>query len=83
MERAAAREEAAGLQQDVMHLLGEKQALESSQHHLQELLQRLEAELSALQRKKAVEALEQQSQVGSVSRRSFPAPATGGAPPDS
>lgn len=64
-ERAAAREEAAGLQQDVMRLLGDKQAQESSQRYLQELLQRLEAELSALQREKAAEVLEQQSQVGS------------------
>lgn len=63
-ERAAAREEAAGLQQDVIRLMGEKQALESSKRHLQELLQRLEAELSALRREKAAEALEQHSQVG-------------------
>lgn len=46
-----------------MRLLGEKQALESSQRHLQDLLQRLEAELSVLQREKAAEALEQHSQV--------------------
>lgn len=52
------------LQQDVMRLLGEKQVSESSRRHLQELLQRLEAELSASQREKAAEALEQHSQVG-------------------
>lgn len=63
-ERAAAREETAVLQQDVMRLVGEKQVLESSERHLQELLQRLEAELSLLQREKAAETLEQHSQVG-------------------
>lgn len=47
-----------------MRLLGEKQVLESSERHLQELLQRLEEELSALQKEKAGEALEQHSQVG-------------------
>lgn len=63
-ERALAREETAVLQQDVMRLLGEKQALESSERNLQELLQRLEEELSALQREKDAEAMEQHSQVG-------------------
>lgn len=47
-----------------MRLLGEKQVLESSERHLQELLQRLEAELSTLQKEKAADALEQHSQVG-------------------
>lgn len=52
------------LQQDVMRLLEEKQVLQSSERHLQDLLQRLEAELSTMQREKATEALEQNSQVG-------------------
>lgn len=47
-----------------MRLLGEKQVLESSERHLQELLQRLEEELSALQKENSAEALEQHSQVG-------------------
>lgn len=61
-ERAAAREETARLQQDMMHLLTEKQALESSHSHFQDLCQKLEAELSLLQKEKA-QALEQHSQV--------------------
>lgn len=61
-ERAAAREETARLQQDMMHLLTEKQALESSHSHLQDLCQKLEAELSLLKKEKA-QALEQHSQV--------------------
>lgn len=61
-ERAAAREETAQLQQDMMHLLTEKQALQSSHCHLQDLCKKLEAELSLLQKEKA-EALEQHSQV--------------------
>lgn len=66
MERAAAREETAILQQDVTRLLGEKQVLESSERHLLELVERLEAELSAMQQEKAAEAFEQQSQVGEL-----------------
>lgn len=61
-ERAAAREETARVQQEMMNLLAEKQALESSHSHLQDLCQKLEAELSLLQRENA-EALEQHSQV--------------------
>lgn len=61
-ERAAAREETARVQQEMMNLLAEKQALESSHSHLQDLCQKLEAELSLLQRENA-QALEQHSQV--------------------
>lgn len=45
-----------------MRLLAEKQALESSHGHLQDLFQRLEAERSGLQQEKA-QAQEQHSQV--------------------
>lgn len=62
MERAAAREETARLQQEMMNLLVEKQALEGSHSHLQDLCQKLEAELSLLQKENA-QALEQHSQV--------------------
>lgn len=62
MERAAAREETARVQQEMMNLLAEKQALESSHGHLQDLCQKLEAELSLLQKENA-QALEQHSQV--------------------
>lgn len=62
MERAAAREETARVQQEMMDLLAEKQALESSHSHLQDLCQKLETELSMLQRENA-QALEQHSQV--------------------
>ncbi|XP_034387086.1 rootletin [Cyclopterus lumpus] len=48
MERAAARVETARGQQEMMNLLAEKQALESSYGHSQDLCQRLEAELSLL-----------------------------------
>lgn len=61
-ERAAAREETARVQQEMMNLLAEKQALESSHSHLQILCQKLEAELSLLQKANA-QALEQHSQV--------------------
>lgn len=46
----------------MMDLLAEKQALESSHSHLQDLCQKLEAELSLLQKEKA-QALEKRSQV--------------------
>lgn len=48
MERAAARVETARAQQDMMNMLTEKQALESSYGHSQDLCRRLEAELSLL-----------------------------------
>lgn len=62
MERAAAREETARVQQDMMHLLTEKKSLEGSHSHLQDLCQKLEAELGLL-RKEKTQALEQHSQV--------------------
>lgn len=62
MERAAAREETARVHQEMMNLLAEKQALESSNSHSQDLCQKLEAELSVLQ-KESAQALEQHSQV--------------------
>lgn len=62
VERAAAREETARVQQEMMNLLAEKQALESSHSHSQILCQKLEAELSLLQKANA-QALEQHSQV--------------------
>ena len=62
VERAVAREETARVQQEMMDLLAEKQALESSHSHLQYLCQKLEAELSLLQKENA-QALEQHSQV--------------------
>ncbi|KAF3835741.1 hypothetical protein F7725_028299 [Dissostichus mawsoni] len=61
-ERAAAREETARVQQEMMNLLAEKQALESSHSHMQDLCQKLEAELSLLQ-KESAQAQEQHSQV--------------------
>ncbi|KAI9542517.1 hypothetical protein NQZ68_019199 [Dissostichus eleginoides] len=61
-ERAAAREETARVQQEMMNLLAEKQALESSHSHMQDLCQKLEAELSLLQ-KESAQAKEQHSQV--------------------
>lgn len=61
-DRAAAREETARVQQEMMDLLAEKQALESSHSHSQDLCQKLEAELSLLQRENT-QALEQHSQV--------------------
>lgn len=61
-ERAAAREETARVQQEMMNVLAEKQALESSHSHVQDLCQKLEAELSVLQQE-SVQAEEQQSQV--------------------
>uniref|UniRef100_A0A3B4GVC1 Ciliary rootlet coiled-coil, rootletin family member 2 n=1 Tax=Pundamilia nyererei TaxID=303518 RepID=A0A3B4GVC1_9CICH len=60
-ERAAAREDAARAQKEMMDLLAEKQALESSHSHLQDLCLKLEAELSLLQKEKA-QALEKRSQ---------------------
>lgn len=62
MERAAAREETARVQQELMDLLADQQALESSHSHLQDLCQKLEAELSLLQKENS-QALEQHSQV--------------------
>lgn len=70
-ERAAAREETARAQQEVMDLLSEKQTLESSHTHWQDLCQRLEAELELLQEDKA-EALEQLSQVRASSSPLLP-----------
>lgn len=61
-ERAAAREEVARVQQEMMDLLSEKRALENSHSHWQDLCQRLEAELSLLQKENA-QALLQHSQV--------------------
>ncbi|XP_063747285.1 rootletin [Eleginops maclovinus] len=61
-ERAAAREETARVQQAMINLLAEKQALESSHSHMQDLCQKLEAELS-LQQKENAQAQEQHSQV--------------------
>ncbi|KAK5930141.1 hypothetical protein CgunFtcFv8_026404 [Champsocephalus gunnari] len=61
-ERAAAREETARVQQEMMNLLAEKQALESSHSHMQDLCQKLEAELSLLQ-KESAQAQEQHAQV--------------------
>ncbi|XP_032382850.1 rootletin [Etheostoma spectabile] len=62
MERTAAREETAWVQQEMMNMLAEKQALESSHSHLQDLCQRLETELRLLQTENA-QALERHSQV--------------------
>ncbi|XP_034091518.1 rootletin isoform X3 [Gymnodraco acuticeps] len=61
-ERAAAREETARVQQEMMNLFAEKQALESSHSHMQDLCQKLEAELILLQ-KESAQAQEQHSQV--------------------
>lgn len=61
-KRAAARENAARAQKEMMNLLAEKQAFESSHIQLQDQCQKLEAELSLLRREKA-EALEKQSEV--------------------
>lgn len=65
MERAAAREETARVQQEIMNLLTEKQVLDSSHSHMHNLCQKLEAELSLLQREKT-QALEQHSQVRDI-----------------
>ncbi|AWP11438.1 putative rootletin-like [Scophthalmus maximus] len=62
VERAATREETARVQQEIMNLLAEKQALETSHSHSQSHGQKLEAELHLLRREKA-QALEKQSQV--------------------
>ncbi len=62
LERAAAREETARVQQEMMDLLAEKRALESSHSHMHDLCQKLEAELSLLQKEKA-QTVEQHSQV--------------------
>lgn len=62
MERAAAREETARVQQEMMDQLAEKRALEITHGHLQGVCQRLEAELRLLQEEKAQD-LEQHSQV--------------------
>lgn len=62
MERAAAREETARVQQEMMNLLAEKQALDNSHSHLQDLCQKAEAELNRLQKENA-QVLEQHSQV--------------------
>ncbi|KAM8874513.1 uncharacterized protein crocc2 isoform 2-T2 [Spinachia spinachia] len=62
MERAAGREETARVQREMMDQLAEKRALEITHGHLQDLCQRLEAELSLLQEEKD-QALEQHCQV--------------------
>ncbi|XP_034736357.1 rootletin [Etheostoma cragini] len=62
MEQTAAREETAWVQQEMMNMLAEKQALESSHSHFQDLCQRLETELRLLQTENA-QALERHSQV--------------------
>lgn len=61
-KRAAAREDAARAQKEMMNLRAEKQAFESSHILLRELCQKLEAELSLLHRERA-EALKKQSEV--------------------
>ncbi|MED6266669.1 hypothetical protein CHARACLAT_004383 [Characodon lateralis] len=58
-KKAAAREDAARAQKEMINLLAERQAFESSHVQLQDLCQKLEAELSLLHREKA-EALEKQ-----------------------
>ncbi|XP_013866473.1 rootletin isoform X2 [Austrofundulus limnaeus] len=60
-EQAAAREDAARSQMEMMDFLAEKQALESSHIQLQDVCQKLEVELSLLQKEKS-EALEKYSQ---------------------
>lgn len=62
LERAAARDEASRLEQELLDLCAEKRALEASQSHLQEARHSLERELSLLRREKA-QALEQLAQV--------------------
>lgn len=61
-ERTAAREGASRSQMEMMNLCAEKQALESSHVQLQDACQKLEEELSLLQKEKS-EALKKYSQV--------------------
>lgn len=61
-ELTAARESASQSQMEMMNFCVEKQALESSHIQLQEACQKLEAELSLLQKEKS-EALEKYAQV--------------------
>lgn len=61
-EQAAAREEAARSQTEMMNFLAEKRALECAHVQLQDVCQKLESELSLLQKEKS-EALEKCSQV--------------------
>ncbi|XP_077390200.1 uncharacterized protein sned1 isoform X5 [Festucalex cinctus] len=61
-ERAVAREEVAQLQREKASVLAEKEALQSSQHHLGELRRKMEEDLDRLQKENACN-LEKHSQV--------------------
>lgn len=62
LERVAAREELAHVQQELMDVIAEKRALEASHVLLQEARARLDTELTILQKEKS-SALEQLAQV--------------------
>ncbi|KAM9762981.1 uncharacterized protein crocc2 [Menidia menidia] len=64
LQRAAAREESVRVLKDVMNLTADKQALESSNIQLQDICQKLEAEMNLMQKEKAW-SLERHSQVES------------------
>lgn len=62
LERTAAKEELARVQQELLDMTAEKRALEATHIHLQEARGSLEAELSMLQRERTLK-LEQLAQV--------------------
>lgn len=66
LERTAAREELARVQQELLDVTAEKRALEATHIHLQEARGSLEAELSVLQRERTL-MLEQLAQVSLLS----------------
>lgn len=67
LERTAAREELARVQQELLDVMAEKRTLEATHFHLQEARGSLDAELSVLQRERTL-TLEQLTQVGLLSR---------------
>lgn len=66
LERTAAREELARVQQELLDMMAEKRALEATHIHLQEARGSLDAELSVLHRERTL-TLEQLAQVGLLS----------------
>lgn len=67
LERTAAREELARVQQELLDVTAKKRALEATHFHLQEARGSLDAELSVLQRERTL-TLGQLAQVSLLSR---------------
>lgn len=65
LERTAAREELARVQQELLDMTAEKRALEATHIHLQEARGSLDAELSMLQRERTL-TLDQLAQVSLI-----------------